>query len=406
MKVVRIRNVALFVPMKQLQQDDLPMSTHFVIFQPNGLGDLLMLLPFIRKAVESVEPGRLTLVLANRQQATIVRKVIRSPIRIFLRKDGKPFPSIRLYAKLWLINNAVIFAPLLSSKMKSKLFFGVLGKSVVVPRNVIPLRIGKVHTSELSLATYQGHQVLYYFDFLASMRVRAPTNEDELLSLTRLATPSRQSLGRNTKHRIALGISCGSEEQHKIPRKEFFAELVNAIAEKNTCSVALIGGVSDTAAVNEMAALLSRNIEVIKLIDKDPIELIAVMSEYSLGIAGTTGQGHMMAAAGLPMLVLSGVTNPYNSGPYSHRVAILRHEYECGPCYQEEYRFGCRLVKCMDHLSVAHGVRLAESLLNDEQFGRKWYRCENHLQTQTIERIHEVHKSTQSKWSNALLNSV
>jgi ADP-heptose:LPS heptosyltransferase len=137
----------------------------------------------------------------------------------------------------------------------------------------------------------------------------------------------------------------------------------------------------------------------VKLLIDQPINiLIEEIQKCNIGIAGTTGQGHIMAAADLPMLVLAGVTNPYQSGPYASRVALLLHRYICGPCYQENFRFGCKKVNCMDTLDISEGVRLANLLADDLEFGKYWMKKSLGSHAIPVEMINTIQLLPMGEW--------
>jgi ADP-heptose:LPS heptosyltransferase len=152
----------------------------------------------------------------------------------------------------------------------------------------------------------------------------------------------------------------------------------------------LIGASSDDPLNKALRAALDTTIEVDERIDLPIDVLLRDLAGCDIGISGTTGQGHMMAAAQLPMLVVSGVTDPYESGPYTERVVHLRHDLPCGPCYQELFRFGCGRVACMDQLNVEQGAELALRLLNTRDFGKGWHEGRR-LGALPVSKIREIH---------------
>ena len=179
-------------------------------------------------------------------------------------------------------------------------------------------------------------------------------------------------------------------ERHKIPSPLLFASLLNALARRVPIRVMLIGASSDGPLNKALRDALDPAVEVDERIDLPFDVLLQELAKCDIGISGTTGQGHMMAAAQLPMLVLSGVTDPYESGPYTERVAHLRHNLPCGPCYQETFRFGCGRVACMDQLNVEQGAELALGLLDRTDFGKGWHQGRR-LGAVPVHKICQIH---------------
>jgi ADP-heptose:LPS heptosyltransferase len=251
----------------------------------------------------------------------------------------------------------------------------------------------------MSLEYFGGHQVNFFVQFLADMEPNIDRSRVEVAELKAISH-HRLNGGSDvrTVARIVVGISCGELERHKIPSPSFFAQLLNSVARHQSIQLLVIGSTTDRPLIDELCCLLSTRISIELVIDLPIEELIERIGECNLGISGTTGQGHMMAAAGLPMLVLAGVTNPYESGPYVQRAAVLRHRYACGPCYQVTYRIGCGRVACMETLDVEEGARLALQLLRDSDFGSDWLYKSPKLAPVSITTITALHTRPPAEW--------
>ncbi len=153
--------------------------------------------------------------------------------------------------------------------------------------------------------------------------------------------------------------------------------------------ILLFGTSSDAPLINDFKSNLKSDLEVVSLINLNFSELITQLSSCEIGIAGTTGQGHMLACADLPLLIISGVTNPAESGPYARRVAILKHSFLCGPCYQVKYAHGCGKIKCMETLDASEGARMAFKLIHDPHYGVDWIKKTNLRKTLSIDMINK-----------------
>lgn len=373
--------------------------TMIVFFLPNGIGDTLMAIPALRRLVKVRGVTNVAVVVSNRLHTHLLRCFIDPGLRTIERYDGRRFPHFRLWALLWTLGAEAICAPMLSRKPLHVAFFASLFQRVHVPSSFISESLLLLRPSKLALEHFDGHQVNFFVQFLAELE---PNIDRSLVEVAELKAIShhRSNCASYTRAvaRIVVGISCGEIERHKIPGPSFFASLLNSVARHQSIQLLLIGSSSDRSLIDELCCLLSPGIPIELVIDL-PIEvLIQRICECDLGISGTTGQGHMMAAAGLPMLVLAGVTNPYESGPYVKRAAVVRHRYACGPCYQETYRIGCGRVACMETLDVEEAARLAEQLLNDTDFGSGWLYKSPKLTTVSITKIRALHTRPPAEW--------
>lgn len=362
-----------------------------VFFLPNGLGDSLMAVPVLKRLIAHHGAERLAVVVASRVHRALLEHLTGHELKTFNRFDGRPLPHLRLFIKLFSAPIEIIYAPMLARRWKHVVFFLLLGKRLVAPASFIDRTLIWIRRSSLSQASFEGHQSNYFVQFVAQHEPglrRDPVEFGEMSAgIAPLLRPTPVTAARRT---VALGISCGLLERHKIPSPLVFASLLNALARRVPIRVMLISAASDGPLNNSLRAALDPAIEVDERIDLPIDVLLRDLAGCEIGISGTTGQGHMMAAAQLPMLVLSGVTDPYESGPYTERVVHLRHDLPCGPCYQELFRFGCGRVACMDHLNVEQGADLALRLLNETDFGKGWHEGRR-LGAVPVHKIRQIH---------------
>jgi ADP-heptose:LPS heptosyltransferase len=344
-----------------------------IVFLPNGIGDTLMLVPALQRLIAVHGAEGVAVVVASTLHRSILHHFLGRPVHCIERYDGRPLPHLRLFLRLLRMRIDLIHAPLLSRRWRHLAFFMLLGKPISVPSSFVRRSLAWIARSTLSQATFDGHQVDYFVRFLAhnepSLDI-SPVRFDELKPAG--TTPASRKADRTVSH-VAVGVSCGALERHKMPRPAFFAQTVNELARRIPVEVLLIGSSADLALLDEFDASVGDSITVHRLVARPVPEVLEALAYCDLGIAGTTGQGHMMAAVGLPMLVLAGVTDAYESGPYAQRVAVLRHRLPCGPCYQEAFRFGCRTVACMETLDPAEAAALAQRLLSEPSFCDGWH---------------------------------
>jgi hypothetical protein len=90
-----------------------------VIFIPNGIGDVLMIIPTIRRLLLVRDIDTLVIVVSNRTQKNLLHDAISSELKILCRFDNFPFSQFRLLLKIALINAEICFAPLISKKLKN-----------------------------------------------------------------------------------------------------------------------------------------------------------------------------------------------------------------------------------------------------------------------------------------------
>lgn len=342
-----------------------------LIFIPNGIGDVIMAFPVLRRLVNTYGDGGVVVVVAGQVQQSLIASTFGRGLTCWCRLDGKPLSQLRLLMRIVWRRFDICFAPLISNKLINKLFFLMTFTKVIFPSSSINQSIFGVRKGKLCLNDYAGHQVNYLISFVGSHGANidvSTASSNELI----VSSPVVSKWSLSDEIVLAVGLSCGQAERHKIPKPRFFSQLVNALAQETTVRVFVFGTQADMPLISDFESRIRGDIEVMKAIDEPVADVISMLSRCDVGVVGTTGQGHMMAAAGLPLLITAGVTEPYESGPYVSRAHVLKHGFPCAPCYQEAYRFGCGRIECMETLSPEKGAFEVIQLARGNSYGLSW----------------------------------
>lgn len=341
-----------------------------LFFLPNGLGDVLMAIPALKRLSSRHGADSISVVVASDVQKKIIVDVFGKTIKCFCRYDGRRFSQIRLLLLIIKSNCEIIYAPLVSRKFLNFIFFILSLKRVILPKQKGLKSFMNLHFSKTSLNTYPGHQVNYITSFVSdddSRSENANVSYSEII-FTKKILPS----AKKDKVKIAVGLSCGVRERHKIPKPHLFAQTINKLAVDHAVEVLVFGTSDDCGLIDEFQSALVATVVVTAVIDLSVVAVIQQLSGCDAGLVGTTGQGHMMAAAGLPLVIFSGVTNPYESGPYVERAVVVAHSYPCGPCYQEAYSMGCGKIPCMDRLDFNSAGKALSDIIGNSDYGLHW----------------------------------
>jgi ADP-heptose:LPS heptosyltransferase len=340
-----------------------------LLFLPNGLGDVLMAMPALKRLVVRYGDGNVSVVVAGESQSKILYDIFGNNLKIYCRYDGRRFSQLRLLWKMF-IERGVIYAPMISKNIFNFIFFALTFRVVIVPWQVGLKSLVFFRFAKYSLSSFPGHQVNYLLSFVEndSDWVTVP----EVMSDEMAIFDKKMHTPLDLPVKVAVGLSCGLRERHKIPKPRLFAKTINELSNNRIIEVFIFGVDSDRDLIKEFRAALSANVVVVEAINLPLIEIVKKLSLCDVGLVGTTGQGHMMAAAGLPLVVFSGVTNAYESGPYVERALIVSHSYPCGPCYQEAYLTGCGKIPCMDQLDYILAAKYLADIIDDSKSGINW----------------------------------
>lgn len=329
---------------------------NIIIFIPNGFGDIVMLHPAMSKILENKNIKKILLIVKSESHASLLDSLVHSP-RVdyysFNSENKKISNLLALFFRLYFFKSKLIYAPLLSNKASNKVFFSLMFKKLITPGN-----LKNNSKSKQALHDFLGHQVNYYLNFFEGI-ISDNHNNDVKFS-------DYQLWGRtkNKEKYIVINMVSGFDEMHKIPTSNYFIELINKIHTETDYTV-------KTYCFDNERVYLENIHEAVNCKDKLQIvnnpnlaSIKGLISGASGGICGTTGQGHIMALSDIPIIVLSGVTEALESGPYSKNIKILKHNLECSPCYQESFRFGCGKVQCMNSISqdlIINNLRLIKT---------------------------------------------
>ncbi len=327
-----------------------------IFFMSNGLGDLIMATPAINQYLKVFNQNRLIIIVSKSAQVDALKFLISGNYEAY-SLDRNIVKLIKIYLRI-IFSKGPLVAPLLSSKPRSLLMLCLFAKKIFTNSKAafsIPWLV-----TRLDINMYQKgiHQVNYCINFL-SKTFNVKFSE---ISNMPLLFERDKSMPNSIKV-IALGISSGFLERHKIPSPEYFANFVNQLSIFKKCHFLLISTKSDSDVVNKFLAKINSDILITELRDLNLEDLIRVIKNADLCISGTTGQGHIFSTCNIPMLVFGGVTDPNLSGPFVKDVIAVCHDYPCGPCYNEKYRFGCGR-NCMDSIDINKVVHHALNLLD------------------------------------------
>jgi ADP-heptose:LPS heptosyltransferase len=251
----------------------------------------------------------------------------------------------------------VILAPMIARKLRNILFFLFIGKQTYLPSFRYFKSFLNLRAFDFDLKSYPGHQVNYYNYFIS----QAIEHDNSIVSFNEIILKNKLKHKKNEPIKLVLGLSCGQKEIHKIPSLVFFSKVIDRLYKEVNYELILIGNDQDVVLIDEFKSLINSNIKLHEIINFSLLELTEYLKNCDVGLVGTTGQGHMISLAGVPLVIVSGVTNANESGPYVKNSIIVKHNLSCGPCYQEGFSRGCQKIQCMDTLDpdkIVHAIQL------------------------------------------------
>lgn len=128
--------------------------------------------------------------------------------------------------------------------------------------------------------------------------------------------------------------------------------------------VVLVGGPGEEASVVEVAA--GTRARTLSLVDPvaDLPELVALAGRAAVFLTADAGPRHVALAAGAPLVVVAGPTDPRHTADHLTRTHLVREPVDCGPCHRERCPLGgARHHACMTGVDPGRVADLALGLL-------------------------------------------
>jgi heptosyltransferase-2 len=181
----------------------------------------------------------------------------------------------------------------------------------------------------------------------------------------------RRAAGRLAAAGIAPGapfVLCnagGRADSAKAYPGELWGGLLDELEARLGLPLALVCGPGEEAAL-AVARAAARRARPLALPEAGPVELpelLALCAAAALVVTADSGPRHLAQAAGTPLVVACGPTDPRHTADGTRATRIARMEVECGPCHRER----CPLAgdahhACMRRLEPARLAALAADL--------------------------------------------
>jgi hypothetical protein len=215
-----------------------------LIFIPYGIGDALMAVPAIRRLAAIHGTENVAVVVRGIIQSQFLHTLVSPKLRVIERERWKRFPELALWWNIFRLRPRFVAAPMLSKRRFRLTFFFALFSRILVPSDFIDRKMLMVQPASVCLEEFEGHQVNYFVQFLSELEPaidRSKVSEYEL----RTYDAEVQVGNSATPKRIAVGLSCGLLERHKIPSPEWMASFINRLAKADLVEVLIPASRSD-----------------------------------------------------------------------------------------------------------------------------------------------------------------
>ena len=216
------------------------------------------------------------------------------------------------------------------------------------------------------------HQAQYWLDLVGAAGAKtAPRNAQVSTSPS---ADTRFAITSPSAPRVAIhGGGSAMPARQWDPSK--FAAVADRLVAECGAQIVLVGTKSDHNA--EVKAAMKA--DALDLSGQTSLaELAAVLKDCDLFIGADSGVMHIAAAAGTPVIALSGPINADAWSPWTPQgqSIVIRSAPECSPCsyigHGMGLREGCAARTCMRMITVEWVVRAAKEILSGENVGARY----------------------------------
>ena len=165
------------------------------------------------------------------------------------------------------------------------------------------------------------------------------------------------------EHYIALCVK-GTFELKTWP-KEYFVEVVKALADKYNVSFFITGAPGDKSYVDEVIADMP--VPVANFCGHTSLtDLAAIFKRVDLFVTVDTGATHIAATTGVPMVTMYGCTSPKRWHPINKNAFVFTSEEPCCPCkYRAEECPSNPKPNCLWHVKPEAVIKKCEEMLDE-----------------------------------------
>ncbi len=295
--------------------------TNILLIKPGAIGDLLQLTPVIRALANRYPGARISLLVGTRETAALFQHNPHvSDVMVFDRRgEHRTFPA---FLKLW--------SRLLRKKYDLVIHFQRSNlKAWLLAAASMPCRVLVYHKAK----NPNIHVVENYFETVAPLGISA---EDRSLELFTGEDDERFAENMFSGLRPGPGpvIALNPGASHHVNRwsAERFTALADALAERVSATIIIIGGKEDENLAQSISAA-SASKPLVMAGKATLLQLGAVLRRCDLLISGDTGPLHLATAVRTRVIALFGAADPARTGPVGpgHRV-IQAKDAHCAPC--------------------------------------------------------------------------
>lgn len=345
---------------------------NILIISTDGLGDLVMRLPFFKVAVDYVRENNYNLkfIVASDTEKEAIKNFIdlkNCNYEIFSCKgNGKNSFWLFLYMYGFLLRNKIdkCFCLNLPDRLLGIIFFYIINvkENYFSIKNINNSRFKNMDNINIIKEFSIGHKTDVALEFCKFLNKKGSI---DYVFLGKDSNDKRNSLtDRNRNFSVVIAPASGSQ-RWKLWPVECYIELCRLLYQKySAVKITFVGAGSDIDILNEIKVKVD-NSKCNFIYNKEIGYLIDFLSKADLFIGGDCGVLHVASTIkSLKCIGLFGPTDVLLTGPKTENFTYIYGQCKDSPCFDHRIGlFNCNNVKCMKNIKPEYVVCKIEELL-------------------------------------------
>ena len=313
---------------------------NLLLWMPNWIGDVIMVLPVVQSLRKRFPNARITLALkAPARELLIGHPAVDTILQVPPVKSAGFFEQVRFALRLrkYRFDFGVVF----SNSFRSGLLLYLSGARTRFGYSTDCRGIFLTHPVYSSPHSKTQYRVDYFFQILEPLGLDgpAPTFQSFIpLSLDKLLDNSFDQL-RASPCDFVVALHPGGS---KFPRRwhsERYGILCQKLIKEYSAKILILGGPEDEEIIRKIEKNCPPN-SALKLTSRNLQEIASAMRRCKLFVGNDSGMMHLAAMMGTPIVGIFGPGNMMTTGPYiaKEKRVVVTKSYSCSPCRQSFFK--------------------------------------------------------------------
>ncbi|MCX7591088.1 MAG: glycosyltransferase family 9 protein [Kiritimatiellae bacterium] len=334
-----------------------------LVIRPGGMGDMVLLVPVLRKLREAFPEACIDVACERRNVAVLALASLGVNALVY---DARPLSFLR----------HLLAGEAYDVAIDTEQFHHFSAVFVFLSR--APFRVGfKINPRRNPLYTHlvsyapDGPEGLQFMRLLQPLRIFDGSQAGYQLEgaipppHVPLPSPVRAEMEQILRGLPFVAIHAGGRSFHKRWEDVRFVVLAGQLTTSMGQGIVLVGDEQDRGRSESIAAALRMAGDpVVSLAGRLALpEVATVLHSARLFVGPDSGLAHLAVALGTPTVVLFGPSDPLKWGFHEGRHAIVRANLPCAPCFIFGYHRPCRTVDCMKQITVEDVMQACSKIL-------------------------------------------